>query len=157
MPLSHNKSHEKINFNNPVIKSPLLLTKTSPIYPNNEDVFIQFEGKSDMSILHGPLEGYKVRKSTYDNVENDCLTIIKNGEPVISIYSELNMLYFLEFLFSNLKGAPIGKILQSVSVPSLDNLNTIIQNFHTTNETFHELSEQLARLIDTLITKAILR
>ena len=36
------ESNQSINFNNPAIKAPLVLSKTLPIYPDNPDIYVEF-------------------------------------------------------------------------------------------------------------------
>src|SRR5690606_23464471 len=118
-----------INFSNPILKDPLVLSKTYPIYPNNADIFIQFDGPSNINVLHSALQ--KAKKKTINNgdVVSHCLTLYANDQEAISLYSDPDMLLFLDFIMGNVLGAPIGKILQGIQVPSLENLKSILQNY----------------------------
>lgn len=144
-----------INFNNPLLKSPLLLSKTRPIYPSNQDLFIQFVESGVAASLHSNLQRVKRKSTTGNDVTTNCLILYANEREVLAIYSEPEMLMFLEFILTNVTGASISKILQAITVPTLADLKSIIHNYKFLKKTFEEVLDQTTPFFEKIITTAI--
>lgn len=148
-------AQKAVNFNNPILKAPLVLSKTYPIYPQNEDVYIEFNNDSGLNHIHSPLQRTKVRIKESEGVETTSLELYSRDTLVISLYSDEEMISFLRFIFDNLHGMPISQLLQGVSVPRLNDLKSIISSFNSLRKTLEEVHAQIPRIFGSLITQSI--
>lgn len=153
--LGVSKTRSVINFNNPVLKSPLVLSKTYPIYPQNNDIFIEFNSEHAVKLVHNQLEKINLTTSENDGFTNYGIQLFANNEVILTMYSDIEMIKFLEFIFSNVIGSPISKILQGVQVPGLEDLKNIMQSYNSMKRILTELSEKLPPLFEQLITHSI--
>lgn len=155
--LGENVSSKNINFNNPVLKSPLVLSKTYPIYPENPDVYIEFNNENSLQLIHCAFTQFKQKKKELDGIENHVLEIYYNDILVLSLYSDEEMLSFISFILRNLKNVPMSQILQGISVPRLEDLKSIINSYNSMQRTLSSVAEQLPQILDKLINLKISR
>ncbi len=153
--LGVSKTRSVINFSNPILKSPLVLSKTYSIYPHNNDLFIEFNSENGTKFIHSPLERIATKTVEVEGVNNYGIELYSQGELVITMYSDIEMIKFLEFILSNVSGTPISKILQGVQVPSLNDLKSIMQSFNAMNRNLSEISEKLTPIFERIITQSI--
>ena len=143
-----------LNFNNPILKDPLLLSKTYGIYPSNKDIYIEFHDNTVESI-HRPLTRTKIVHLNQGNYESHLLEVYSQDDKVLSIYSENNMIQFINFILGNAKDAPISAILQGIKVPMLEDLNSIISAYETLERTLEDITKQTYQDFNQLINKTI--
>jgi len=155
--LGNSETHKAINFNNPILKTPLVLSKTYSIYPENEDIFVNFDNEGPMNLIHSPLQKTKKKVEVHEGLESTCLKLFVQDHPIITLYSDEEMIAFLQFILENLKGIPVSQILQGVSAPRLDDLKSIIAGFNSLRQTLEETREKIPRLYSTLINQSIAR
>ncbi len=144
------KKKAMINFNNPVVKTPLLLSKTSPIYPSNKDLYFNFHKEVNVNFekaIHKTLQE--------DGFARETLEIYSSDELILTIDSSLEMIQFLDFIFTSCPGAPIATLLQSVEVPSLEDLQNILQSFNSMRRVLEDISEKTSPLIERILTQTI--
>jgi hypothetical protein len=152
--MNHFKDHS-VNFNNPMIKSPLLMSKTYPIIPENDEIYIEFEGQSQLSSLHAGLQKTKIVQNP-ENPELLSLEIFSTNGKVLSMHSHKYLIYFVDFILSNAVSAPINMILKGVKVPSLNDLQRIIHSYKSLKNTLEDISKQIPTVQNQFINKAIL-
>jgi hypothetical protein len=146
--LGSNNKKVSLNFNNPLIKSPLLMTPTHPIYPQNNDIFIDFSSENAMSLIHSPLTKLKRTKNSEDGIENFSVEIYTDEIKVLTLFSDENMSAFLEFILSQLSGVSIADLLQNIKVPSIENLSSIIESYKLMLAVVESISEQIPKVLD---------
>ncbi len=151
---SRTKRSNGINFNNPVLKSPLLLSKTYPIYPDNDDIYLEFNSHA-LESVHSPLTRVRATTEKKDDYTSHILELYSGETKVITLYTDQAMISFLDFILNNVLNAPISKILQSVEVPALDDLKSILNAYGSLNRSLEELSKELPALFDQLINSTI--
>jgi len=144
-----------LNFNNPILKTPLLLSKTTPIYPNNEDIFLDFNNETSAKIIHSPLTSFKTVSSINEGLKTYRIDLYSGELKVLSLYSDIEMIQFLEYLFSNVIGASISQVIQGIKVPELENLKSIIESFNQMQTSLFELDSELKPYLNLLISKSI--
>lgn len=154
--LNQGKGAQIINFNNPMFHQPLLLAPNYSLYPDNNDVYIHFENTQSVNLLHAPLSGVKRKFIKTADFEGPVLELYVGKEKIISLHSEENMILFLEFILQNVEGAPISKILQGIKVPSLQDLNNIINSIKHIGGTIQELFQTTQKLQEKLINSVLL-
>ena len=147
-----------LNFNNPLLKSPLVLSKTYPIYPDNKEVYIEFN-TDVLEKIHRSLTKVKLVSSTNESEsdQSDCsLELSNQDQVVVTIHSDKTMIHFLEFLLKNVINLPISKVLQGVQAPSISDLKAILGSYQTLQKCMLTLDKSLPLEIDRLINSTIL-
>lgn len=147
--------HQVINFNNPSIKAPLLLTKTFPIYPENPDIFIDFTHEDSIELMKYQLEDIKTKKNKESHEESFILELYTQSTLVLRLISDEEMINFIKFLLANLKGVNLIDILQGIQVPKLDDLKAIIKSYNSMQRTISEISKDISDDINQLIINKI--
>lgn len=148
------EDNKKVNFNNPLLKSPLLLSKTYPLYPDNDEVYVEFSA-DNANLIHANLERTKViQQNQYEQVSYG-IELYGQGSKIITLYSDEAMVNFLEFLLSNTKNVPISKILQGVSIPRLEDLKSIISSYQSLRTALLKIQEKLSPLQNRLLGSTI--
>jgi hypothetical protein len=133
---------ESAKFNNPLIIENLLKVETYDIYPKNEEIFISTPIK-DPALIHSALT--ECRLSSQD--DNHSLELISNGEVIVALYSELNLLKFIKFIVSSTQGSPISDLLQNLSVPAAKDINNVLDTFELMNEVLRDQLTKVHQLI----------
>lgn len=140
------------NFNNPILKSPLLLSKTYPIYPDNKDIYIEFN-TDVLEKIHRPLEKVKIKTNESNN---SYIELMADDQVIVTLYSDDAMVQFLSYLFDNVIGHPLSKILQGIQAPRIDDLKSILQSYQTLQNCIKEIESTLLKEFDRLINSTIL-
>ncbi|MCO4754328.1 MAG: hypothetical protein KC478_07585, partial [Bacteriovoracaceae bacterium] len=146
-----------VNFNNPILKTPLVLSKTYSIYPDNEDVYVEFNNENSLNLIHSPLQKTKRKVKETEGVESVCLELFAKDSSVITIYSDEDMISFLKFILDNLEGVPLSQILQGVAAPRLEDLKSILSSFNSLRHTLEETRSRIPALYGSLINQTIAR
>lgn len=144
-----------VNFNNPIIKTPLVLSKTQKIYPNNEEVYVEFNNENSLNLIHSPLEKVKRKTNNQNGIETFSLELHAAQSVFLTIYADEDMILFLKFIFENLTGVPLSKLLQGVAAPRLQDLKSIIASFKSLKTALEELNYRLPQIYATLINQSI--
>lgn len=146
--LSHRKT--KVNFANPLFKTPLVLAKKSPIFPDNQDVYIEFNSDRKEDI-HQALTHTK----KFKDENGHSLAIYAHDNKILTLHSDEEMLSFLDFLLGNMKSYPISKIIQSVQVPSLADLKSIFESYNSQVKAFESLIQDIPQDFDQVLSTTI--
>lgn len=144
-----------LNFNNPMLRTPLLLAKTNSLYPNNEDIFIDFNSSTKAKDIHLPLTHFKSLNNTVDDVKTYQIDLYSSEVKVLSFYSDIEMINFLEFLLPNAKGIFISELIQNIRVPELETLKSIIESFSQMQKTLNSISKKIDTLQNSLFSISI--
>lgn len=154
--IESNNKKLALNFNNPIIKSPLMLSKTTAIYPDNNDVFIEFNSEV-LELIHQPLQKYKRNSEIKNNFQTHTLELYHQDIKVLTLYSDEDMILFVEFLLSQAQGYPISKLLQGIKVPAINDLKAILTAYKSMSRTITALNEKLPTIFDNLINLVIVK
>lgn len=144
-----------INFNNPILKTPLVLAKTSNIYPNNDDIFLEFNSAATAKTIHSQLTKFKIVSSVTAELKTYQIDLYSNEIKVISLYSDIEMIKFLEFLLSKAIGVTISQVIQGIKVPELENLKSIIESFNQMKSSLSDLNTVITPLTNKLFSNTI--
>ena len=154
--LGQSRGGGALNFRNPALKTPLLLAKTIPIYPESNDIFVDFESEGH-DLIHNPLESVKLGQKKIHDETMYCVELYSKGQKVLSLFSDEDMTYFLEFLLTQTLGAPISQILKGVAVPELENLKSIIESYRSLANSLGTISQKSIDLYNRLLNSAIIQ
>ena len=129
----------KLSFNNPMIQSQLVQKPTRPIYPDNEDIYLEFvEGSSPMDI-HLPLTQTQMRVTHEGELKLHSLELISNNRVIVRLHSEEIIILFVNFLLSHANNIPLSKVLRAIHIPSLNDLKQVIDTTQNLKQTYQEL------------------
>ena len=152
--LKSNGKNTQINFNNPIIKTPLILTKKTALYPNNKEVYISFH-TSALNEIHRPLTKISLEIDPESEDNDYFLNLYSDDEHIASIYSSNGMIQFIHFLLTQVYNVPISNILQGIQVPSIQDIENLIQSYITLKEVIEQISKKLPLTYNRLINYII--
>jgi hypothetical protein len=140
---------QKISFNNPVIASQLESRPTKPLYPENEDIFIEFVEGSVPTDMHLSLSETQMKVSHEGELKLYSLELLHKKRVIVRLHAEESMVLFIQFLLAHAVDVPISKILRAVHVPALNELKSIIETTKDFKVTYEELLNQVQSSIMT--------
>jgi hypothetical protein len=149
------EDNQSINFNNPAIKAPLLLSKTLPIYPENPDVYVEFNNENSLQLIHNEFTHFKQRRNEVDGIINHYIEIYYNETVVLTLYSDKTLLSFISFILKNLQNVPMSAMLQGIKVPRVEDLQSIINSFHSMQRSITKVVDEVPLLINKIINHKI--
>lgn len=139
----------KISFNNPMIQSQLMQKQTRPIYPDNEDVYLEFvEGSSPVDI-HLPLTQTQMKVSHEGELKLYSLELISNNRVIVRLHAEEVIILFVNFLLSHATNVPLSKILKAIHIPSLNDLKQVIDTTQNLKQSYQDL---LVKVQNSILT-----
>jgi hypothetical protein len=139
------KKHQSFNFSNPLISDELVKLKSYSIYPNNEEVYIDFKINSNLELQH-PMTSLAV----INNEELSILSLRSNEKEIIQLHASPIMIHFIKFILQNASGVKIADILLNLKVPkNLDLMDSAgkFENLRKTNAVILKDTEDLISII----------
>lgn len=144
--ISTGKIQANYDFTNSTLIQKIVGLAKSPIYPNNQDIYLETL-MSERSEIHLPLTSAILEKSEHTTF----LKLVSNNSEILKLHGDQQLLKFIQFILSSAKGTSISAILQSLEVPSAAELNAILseqdQVAKEVNETFQLISTTLNNII----------
>jgi hypothetical protein len=134
---------QKVSFNNPVVQSKLTARPTKPLYPENEDIFIEFVEGTVPSDIHLELSETVMKVSHEGDLKLYSLELIHANKVVIRLHAEESLILFIQFLLNHAVDVPIAKILRAVHVPALAELKLILESTKEFKVSYQELLNQV--------------
>jgi hypothetical protein len=136
---------QKISFNNPVIQNQLVQKKTKPLYPNNEDIYLEFLGMAND--IHLPLTETRLQISHEGELKLYSLELLFQDRVIVRLHTEEVMASFINFILSQANGVAISRILKAVHIPSLTDLKSVVSNTESSKVAYSELLEKVQKSI----------
>lgn len=141
---------EAFNFNSPVVSNELLKLKTYPLYPKNNDLYIDYKIKTNLD-LKLPLTSLVIK----NNEEASCLILKFQEREIVHLHASLLMVHFIKFILQNAMGVKIADILANLKIPTANDLLKTMDQFENlksinvliVNETKEEISSILRKEI----------
>jgi len=138
---------QKISFNNPVIQSQLVQRPTHALYPNNNDVYLEFIDTSRPHDIHLPLTEASVQITHEAELKLTALELKSNGKVIVRLHADELMISFLNFILSEAQNVPISKLLRAIYIPSLEDLKSVVEDTQLLRQTYADL---LSRVQNTI-------
>lgn len=138
---------QKMSFNNPVIQARLVQKPTKPLYPDNEDVYIEFASDGVANDIHLPLTETQLSVTQEGDLKLYSLEFISHGKIVVRLHAEESLINFIQFLLGHANGVPIAKILKAVHIPSINDLKSIIEDSQSFKVIYQELLDRVQKSI----------
>ncbi len=138
-----------LNFSNPLLFKPLMKVASNSLL-EHPDIHVK--------LLKSPQDLYieQLRLDAENNdLQNEKLTLVANGEDVVEIYASPEILRFVRFILQNTKGHPLHQLLTHLRVPFESDLKDIIKSFFSQEEGFEKLHQLTDKLIVDIINGKI--
>jgi len=139
--LDDSRLGQRLSFSNPEIQRQLVLKKTFPITPYNEDVYTQFV--SVASDIHQPLTSCQIQVSNEGEIKLYCLELFSGNKVVARLHSEEPMIQFLHLIMQQATNVSIMRILKAIQVPSLVDLKAVINDTQNLSESYNLLLKNI--------------
>lgn len=137
----------KISFNNPMIQSKLVLKPTKPMYPDNQEIYLEFvEGSSPID-LHLPLTQTQMKITHDGDLKLYSLELISNDRVIVRLHAEELIILFVNFLLTHAMDFPLSKILKAIHVPSLKDLKLVIETTDEMKQTYQDILSKVQAAI----------
>lgn len=130
---------QKISFTNPMIQAELEVTPTRPLYPQNDDIFIEFVEGTTPTDIHLSLTETQIKVGHEGELKLYSLELLNGRKTVVRLHADEPMIMFIQFLLSHASGVAISKLLRAVHVPAISDLKEIIENTKDFKITYSEL------------------
>ncbi|MCK5073135.1 MAG: hypothetical protein KAQ98_06880 [Bacteriovoracaceae bacterium] len=144
----HTKDH--VDYQNPIILEPVLKLETHNIYPNNPEIYIDFNISNPKKLKQSMSESI-----LRNNTETPYIELWSKEQVLVKIFSEPEILNFIHFILSSTHGTPISTILQHLSIPRIEELKSVINNYRFMKSTINNLHKKTTELISSIITEQI--
>ena len=141
---------DEIDYSNNNILNPLLNLENHSII-DNQDIHISYQITSEDD-LHLPLENIKLLKDTKEGIS---LNIYASDKLLIKMYSEPEMLEFIEFLLSAVSMKPVSEVIKNLKIPPLAELKKIINKFKLNKESSKNEIEYSINFIQNFFNKML--
>jgi hypothetical protein len=138
---------QKVSFANPVIQSQLVNRPTVALYPNNNDIFIEYVEGTVPNDIHSTLTETLVKVSHEGDLKLYSLELIHERRVIVRLHADEAMILFIQFLLNHAINVPMSKILKAVSVPSSADLKQIIDTTKDFKVSYEELLKQVQNSI----------
>ena len=144
----------KVDFNNEIIKKPLLDLRYYPIYPKNKDIYIEF--------LTGNLEDLQCICEEFlfkagDDEESASLTLMTaQKEARVRFHSEPDYLEFVHHALSPAKGRSFAFLIKNMSLPKLDDFKEVLRNYEMMDDCLKDIHDDVQKILGQIITRQIL-
>lgn len=147
---SGNSENFKVNYSNPVILGEILALEKYPIYPVNEDLYIEssLEERSD---IHLPLSHTVLAKTDTGH----SLELYSGEKCLFNIHGDNTILHFAQFILTNAAGTQISKILQGLELPAANELKSILEKHNEVETGLEETIKFVHQQINDIIIDQI--
>ena len=146
---THENYFENKTFIDSLVKCP-----TQQLYPNNPEVYVKLHIKKTQD-LHWPLKHLTAVKQ--NSVQKDMYELQLHGPEgnALSLYSHKDLIKFLEFVLKKTLGGKISDILSYLRIPSLSDLNKLIEKQREIGETLLTIKSANQKLLADLINQQL--
>lgn len=145
-----NSSIEDVAFINPLIIQELKSLELSPLFPHNDDIYVDFKIDDKEGFSQG-LSSTKLDIKESGSI----LSLFSDNKEAVVFHSEPIMLKFIEFILNSAEGYPILDILQNLNVPNIDELQTAIQRIVDLETNLKSIHQKLNSFILTILSQQI--
>jgi hypothetical protein len=140
----------QIDFQNPLIMTPLVALRCRPLYPKNEDVFVDL-AINDRDDLFLSLSSIHMRSD-----EESHLLELRHGDRcLVKLHSDPSLLAFIRFILGSAIGSPIGGLLSQLKIPSLIEFKAILGHYNELERATKESKIKITDLVGQLLVQHI--
>jgi hypothetical protein len=141
----------EFDFNQTEIKIALQKLQTSSVYPNNNDLFIEFH--SDRKELSRKMTRVELERSGKDIT----LNLFNDDFKILGIHCSQSTASFLLFFLPKIYGHKAIDILKNLKIPMQKDLDNLISKFFQRSDTIEKIIETTKSLIDKIYFRSIMK
>lgn len=141
-------------FENPVMADALRKTKTHPIFPENEEIFVEIMTNSAQAI-YSSLTGIKMNLSEKMGETQYNLDLLSGETVVLRMYSDIRILKLIRYILSNVTDMTMANIIQNLEIPRVEDLKNIFKDFEQLMETLSLVHKKTEQSITQMLTKQL--
>ena len=143
--------NKRIDFNNDLIKRPLLNLRCHSIYPKNEDVYIEFLTRKPED-LQCPCDDFR-----FEEGENGAALALmtEQREVIVRFHSDPDYLQFIHYILNSAKGKSFALVVRSLRLPRLDEFKDILRNYEMMDECLQDVHDDVKGVLGRIITRQI--
>jgi hypothetical protein len=147
---------QKVSFNNPLIQSQLVQIPTKPLYPDNEDIYIEFVEGTVPNDIHLPLSLTQVRVTHEGELKLYSLDLYHGDKVIVRLHAEEALVHFTQYLLNHAAGVSLSKLLRGVHVPSILDLKNVIEKGQSFKTIYQSVLDQVQLSIMNAIRNHVL-
>jgi hypothetical protein len=141
--MEDNRLDQKFSFSNPVVQSQLVQKKTNPLYPDNQDIFLEFVAGSSAHDLHLALTETQITVTHEGDLKLHALELISQGRVVVRMHAEEQLVQFVNYLLGHALNVPISTLLKAIHIPGLSDLKLVMENSKNNKDTYEQLLKKV--------------
>lgn len=145
------KTDKKLLFENPMVMEPLLKLPTYPLYPYNEDVYIEILSIEKQDI-HQALT--KVELKSRDD-ETYIISLFHQEKLVIQLHTHRDLAEFMAFIYESALGIAISKLLSAVQIPKSKELSQVLSNHKNLVSILEDIATDSKQTFNSLVVDQI--
>lgn len=145
--MQEGSQEQKMSFNNPMVQASLAKLPTRPLYPENEEIYLEFVETTTPQDLHLPLTESEVIITHEGDLRLYALELSSNQRVIVRLHAEESLILFVQFLTSHAQDVPLSTLLKAIHVPSLADLQKILERSGTFKDTFETLHHRVQKSI----------
>jgi hypothetical protein len=142
-----------INFKNPLIYMPLMECSQFPVYPNNEEVFIQLKyTKKDQ------LERTDHKIKMFVDPRDKALAFVEayiEQECVMQIHLALSSAKFLVFLLNNFSNICLPQLISALKIPKAHDIDRVLSVIEQYQYALTKIRDNCHRIIQSILINQI--
>jgi len=146
------KKRQDLDIRDPNFLNSVRNLKLRPIYPNNEDSYVEFLSNDKLALYS---EVSEIKHSS-DEDGQESIAILVNNEICLNIFASKNIIQFVYQILKQFKSFKPSDVLQSLKIPSSSDLDALIDEKSTKEDVLIDFYKQTNDLINQIITKMIL-
>lgn len=151
--ITEDKPLSYVQYSNPMIVEQLVKLTSKNIYANNDDVYLEFI-TSDPNKLGSLLSAVAYHT---DPQNGDYLELQANGEVLLKIFSDSDLLQFTRFILNSALGSPVLDIIQKLTLPKISEFKEVLKNFKQVEDALISSYSKAELLIEQILNRQITR
>lgn len=141
------RTGQKVSFANPLIHTQLVNKETRPLYPENQDVYIEFCEGTVPSDIHLSLTETQVKVTQEGELRLFSIDLCHEKKVIVRMHADETLILFIQFLLTHTLDLPISKILRAVHIPKVQDLKDIIETTKDLKTVYEQLLTHVQKAI----------
>ncbi len=150
--LKNNES--SVNYNNPLIKIPLVEARKFPIQPNNPDIYVKYN-VVNKNELYQALESVTIQINGQDK-QLCIVSLMDKNVAMVELHCPIHLGQFIYFILSNSIGKRLFDLLTLIQVPRASEIQLIVEAQQQWGQCLGEINESIQKKIDSILSREIL-
>lgn len=142
---------DKISYYNPIISNALVKIETQPLFPDHNDVYIEFDEKCTKADIQRPFSFSRIVSEAETQSQRYFVELMSGEKTIVRLYTKQSMAGFIQFILQGANGLPISQILQSLQIPKVSELERVIEHYENLVDSLSDLEKSIEKKINSLL------